>query len=934
MIPNFALAQVNVPQGGTGQTSFPVGSLIYGQSALRLAATSSPTVGYITASTTATSTLPRISSTGISSTWFCFTGDTCRTTWPSSAIWGSITGTLSDQTDLQNALDLKLTTTAFGTQFFNFFNATTTDALTEGSTNLYWSNTLFDNRLSATTTLPNITTLAGLSLPATQLTDFGTPFWTFFNATTTDALSQGVTNLYYNDSLVNAYIHASTTIPKTYTNNTFTGANTFNGNLTVGTLNGPLQTNAGLVSATTSIGVLYGGTGLTAAPSYGQLLLGNSSSGYTLTATSSLGLSSPWTTSGSNIYRLTGNVGIGTTTPVAPLHISSDTDYGLSLSRATTTGANNFIQFINGTGLTYDAYVGSVSAVVAGETDYTAFTFSGAGTSGVNGTYVQSGTSSGKAAYNKDILFSPLILVWTGDMWIVEDGVGWYYKNSTDSTYPPETGWELFITGDAPAPTLAFNSSPGPSLSHLTFGTNPTPASSATLAERMRITSSGNIGIGTTTPYSKLSVWGGGTGTNRLFELTNSASTTLVSVLNNGTAYFAGNVGVGTTSPYAKLSVVGQTVSAFFTSTTTTASVFPYASTTALTVSGTNGLSLGTLNGPLQGNAGAISATTSVGVLYGGTGLTSYSNGEILYGSDVNVLSKLAIGSAGQVLTVSAGFPTWATPAGGSSLHVDGGGFVYPQTGDYHSAPRYVATSTTASSFLYASTTALSATGQINGGYFTGVSSVTSTLVGSLGIGTTSPYAKLAVVGEVVASHFTATSTTATTSLQNTSLNGAISILGEYFTNLTTYVRSLFTGGAHITITSGSIAVDDDFLLNNGDTGTGTYDFSGATVKQHIYPAFTYPATATTTTASTTVALGPAGTAQTFNTVACFTSSATAGYQFTDGTNLMDFTQASTTVSRFALTTNNTYTLDEKRYVIVGPLTASYLSCSVDITQN
>lgn len=35
---------------------------------------------------------------------------------------------------------------------------------------------------------------------------------------------------------------------------------------------------------------------------------------------------------------------------------------------------------------------------------------------------------------------------------------------------------------------------------------------------------------------------------------------------------------------------------------------------------------------------------------------------------------------------------------GGSSLHVDGGGFVYPQTGDYHSAPKYVATSTTEAS--------------------------------------------------------------------------------------------------------------------------------------------------------------------------------------------------------------------------------------------
>ena len=47
-----------------------------------------------------------------------------------------------------------------------------------------------------------------------------------------------------------------------------------------------------------------------------------------------------------------------------------------------------------------------------------------------------------------------------------------------------------------------------------------------------------------------------------------------------------GKVGIGTTSPYAKLSVVGQTVSAYFTATTTTASTFPQASTTQVTVSG------------------------------------------------------------------------------------------------------------------------------------------------------------------------------------------------------------------------------------------------------------------------------------------------------------------------------------------------------------
>ncbi len=60
--------------------------------------------------------------------------------------------------------------------------------------------------------------------------------------------------------------------------------------LTLSNLNGPLDARNGVVSATTSIGVLYGGTGLTTAPTYGKILVGNSAGGYTLTATSSLGL--------------------------------------------------------------------------------------------------------------------------------------------------------------------------------------------------------------------------------------------------------------------------------------------------------------------------------------------------------------------------------------------------------------------------------------------------------------------------------------------------------------------------------------------------------------------------------------------------------------------------------------------------------------------
>jgi len=45
----------------------------------------------------------------------------------------------------------------------------------------------------------------------------------------------------------------------------------------------------------------------------------------------------------------------------------------------------------------------------------------------------------------------------------------------------------------------------------------------------------------------------------------------------------------------------------------------------------------------------------------GGTGQTSYAAGDIVYASAINTLSKLTVGTSGQVLKVAAGVPSWAT---------------------------------------------------------------------------------------------------------------------------------------------------------------------------------------------------------------------------------------------------------------------------------
>ena len=59
---------------------------------------------------------------------------------------------------------------------------------------------------------------------------------------------------------------------------------------------------------------------------------------------------------------------------------------------------------------------------------------------------------------------------------------------------------------------------------------------------------------------------------------------------------------------------------------------------------------------------------TAIGPTYGGTGLTSYASGDLLYASATNTLAKRTVGAEGQFLKVVSGVPNWSDT-------VDGGTF-------------------------------------------------------------------------------------------------------------------------------------------------------------------------------------------------------------------------------------------------------------------
>ncbi len=163
--------------------------------------------------------------------------------------------------------------------------------------------------------------------------------------------------------------------------------------------------------------------------------------------------------------------------------------------------------------------------------------------------------------------------------------------------------------------------------------------------------------------------------TNGFYDATSSIQTQLINKLSNtlaNQALFIGNVSNQATA--LPIGTNGQVLSVVA-GIAQWQALSGVGTVTSVSLSG-GSTGLSQTGSPIT-SSGTITLTGTVNETHGGTNQTSWTTGDTLYASAANTISKLGIGTAGYVLTVSGGIPIWAPISGTSPLTTKGDIFTY-----------------------------------------------------------------------------------------------------------------------------------------------------------------------------------------------------------------------------------------------------------------